>query len=621
LEIMVLGLLNGISFGMVLFLLASGLSLIMGLMGILNLAHGAFYMIGAYIGWTVAVKLGLSFWFGVLAGGLFAGLIGLFLERGFLRHLYKQINEQVLLTFGFIYILSNLTQWIWGPIDKAPFAPSLLSGSFGIVGRFFPYARLGIILLGAAVAVGLWWLQEKTRVGAMVRAGMDDRAMTMALGINVPVVYTALFFLGSFLAGCAGVIGAQMFGARISMGIEIMLLGLIVLIVGGVGSVQGSLLGSILIGTIDAVGRILAPDFAMFTMYMAMVIILLFRPTGLLGRRDQGVSTKAMESDSWQWKQRSTGVFPYISGLAVLCILPLFFSGYLQSLMTKILIFSIFAMSLDLIFGYAGLISLGHAAYFGAGAYTVAVLILHYDINSLWISLPLGVLVSSAFAAIFGLMAIRVSGNYFLLVTFALGQLLYSVAFKWRWLSSMGTTGIVGIEQPEIGIEGFTWNHTNFYYFVLVIFVICFFFLYRIVESRFGYVLRGIRESDIRMSSLRYNTWLYKYISFIIAGLFAGVSGVLFAYHNQMVVPNHLAVMTSGLVMFMIIIGGTATIYGPVIGSAIIILLEYYSSILTPQRWPLILGAVFIVSIMFARRGVSVYISTKLYKAISSWKR
>ncbi len=279
-----LGLLNGVSFGMVLFLVASGLSVIFGLMGILNMAHGALYMVGAYVGWTVAVQHGLSFGLATLAGGIVAALVGLVIERGFLRHLYKQPNAQVLLTFGFIYILANLSQWIWGPDFRGPFTAPFLSGSFQIVGRSYPTARIGIIFIGLLVAVGLWWLQNKTRVGAIVRAGMDNKEMTGGLGINLARVSMAVFFLGSFIAGAAGVIGAQLLGVRTMMSIDILLLALVVIIVGGVGSVQGALLGSILIGTIDAFGRALFPEFAMFTIYLAMIAILLIRPSGILGR-------------------------------------------------------------------------------------------------------------------------------------------------------------------------------------------------------------------------------------------------------------------------------------------------------------------------------------------------
>jgi branched-chain amino acid transport system permease protein len=281
----IINLLNGVSYGMVLFLIASGMSIVLGAMGITNLAHGSLYMVGAFVGWTVAVKLGATFGLGVLAGGLAAGLVGLAMERGLLRHLYKQPNEQVLLTFGFVYILSNVCLWVWGGWPRMPFTAKFLTGSFEIMGRAYPKARIAIILIGLVLAVGLWWLQDRTRMGAIVRAGMDDKETTMGLGINLELAFAVIFFISSFIAGAAGVIGAQLLGVQTDLGLEVLLLALIVIIVGGVGSIQGALLGGILIGVIDAFGKAVFPQMAMFTMYLTMIIVLIVRPTGLLGRK------------------------------------------------------------------------------------------------------------------------------------------------------------------------------------------------------------------------------------------------------------------------------------------------------------------------------------------------
>jgi len=283
-DILLLNLLNGVSFGVILFLIATGLSITMGLMRILNMAHGALFLIGAYVG-IVLVRQGWTYPLAALIGGVVAGLIGLAMERGFLRYLHKQLNEQVLLTIGFVYILTNLSLWVWGGWPRMPFTAKFLSGSFEILGRAYPKARMATIIIGLVMAIVLWWLQDKTRVGAMVRAGMDNKEMTMGLGINLDRLFALVFFVASCIAGVAGVLGAQLLGVYNALGLEILLLALIVIIVGGVGSVQGALLGGILIGVIDAFGRALFPKLAMFTMYFTMIIILLVRPSGLLGRR------------------------------------------------------------------------------------------------------------------------------------------------------------------------------------------------------------------------------------------------------------------------------------------------------------------------------------------------
>ncbi len=277
-------LVNGISFGMILFLIASGLSIVMGLMGITNLAHGALYMVGAYVGWTIAVQLKLNFWLAVFVGGIAGALVGLLIERAFLRGLYKQPNEQVLLTFGFVYILSNLVIWIWGGHRRLQFTAPALYGSMDIAGMPFAKDRVAIIAVGIVIALALWYLQDKTRMGAVVRAGMDDKEMTKGLGIKLDSVFTIVFFLAAFIAGMTGVIGAQLLGAYSWLGTDILLYALIVVVVGGLGSIQGALLGGIVIGLIDTFGKALFPQLAMFTIYLAMIIILLAKPSGLLGR-------------------------------------------------------------------------------------------------------------------------------------------------------------------------------------------------------------------------------------------------------------------------------------------------------------------------------------------------
>jgi len=239
-------LLNGISYGMILFIMASGLSLIFGTMGILNLAHGALYVIGAYIGLTLATQ-GTNFFLAALAAGVSIGLLGLVLERALLGRLYKQINEQVLLTLGLVYIFSNVILWIWGPVTQVGMAPSILQGGVNIGDSSYPLYRLVIVLIGLAIFVGLWFFQEKTRIGAIIRAGMDDKQMTIGLGINYGLFSSFIFFLGCLLAGLAGFLGTPVIGIAPWLSFDILLLALIVIIVGGVGYVQGTLVGAILI--------------------------------------------------------------------------------------------------------------------------------------------------------------------------------------------------------------------------------------------------------------------------------------------------------------------------------------------------------------------------------------
>lgn len=274
---------NGVAIGAVLFLMASGLSLLIGAMGVLNLAHGAVYMVGAYIAWTITIDAGLPFPLAVLGAAAGAAALGVVLER-FYRPIAGLPDEQILLSFGLIYVITNLTQWIWGPIAKAPFQVSWLAGSFKVGSVAIPVVRLAIAVVGFAVAGLLWFVQERTRAGAIVRAGMDDADMVRALGINLGRVVVMVFVLGSAVAGLAGAMGGLVLGANSAQAIDVLLLALIIVVVGGVGSVGGTFVASMLIGVLDAYSRDLFPNMSSVVLYLLMAVVLVVRPTGLSGR-------------------------------------------------------------------------------------------------------------------------------------------------------------------------------------------------------------------------------------------------------------------------------------------------------------------------------------------------
>ena len=275
--------LNGISFGMLLFLLASGLSLIYGLMKILNLTHGSFYLLGGYIGLTV-VHLTGSLLLAVLVGSLSIALLGAVMERFLLRRFHLQEMPQTLLTFGFLFIFSDLAIVIWGGNPQTMPKPAMLSESVQLGAFLYPSYRLFIIGFGFAIAGLLWWMQEGTRVGAMLRAGVDDEEIARALGINVSLLFTLVFALGAFLAALGGVMGGPIMGVYPGADFEVMLLGFVVVIIGGLGSLKGALVGGLIVGLLDNFGKVFFPEFALFTIFAPMALILAMRPAGLFGR-------------------------------------------------------------------------------------------------------------------------------------------------------------------------------------------------------------------------------------------------------------------------------------------------------------------------------------------------
>jgi branched-chain amino acid transport system permease protein len=292
----------------------------------------------------------------------------------------------------------------------------------------------------------------------------------------------------------------------------------------------------------------------------------------------------------------ATGVL----GLA-LALLPIGLSSYQLGLLTKMLIFAIFAMSLNLILGYAGLPSLGHAAYFGLGAYTVALLALRL-IDNFWIDFGAALVVVGVVSALFGLLCLRAQGSYFLMITLAVAQVLWGIAFGWRRLTG-GDDGLPGIPRPTAGLPWSVAGGMGFYYFVFVFFVLSTAALWLVVHSPFGRALIGIRESERRMEVLGYNVWLYKYVAVILAGLFAGLSGNLFVYYTGFVSPSYLSIVFSAMALIMVILGGAGTLLGPALGSVAIVFLENVISAYT-ERWLFVLGLIYVAVTLFAPDGL-----------------
>ncbi len=286
--------------------------------------------------------------------------------------------------------------------------------------------------------------------------------------------------------------------------------------------------------------------------------------------------------------------------IALVAVMGKALPAYYVGLVTQVLIMAIFAMSMDILLGYTGLPSLGHAAMFGAGAYGTALVALKVSPN-LWAHLGAGLAAAVVVSLVFGVLALRASGPYFLMITLALAQLLWALAFSWRPLTG-GDDGLPGVPRPYLSLLPADWSASaNFFYLALLVFAISAAAMYLLVQSPFGHALRGILESESRMEALGYNVWLYKYLAFILAGLFAGVAGTLFVYYHGFVSPEVLSLQQSGNALLMVILGGAGTLWGGVIGAAILVLLINLVSSYT-VHWQLILGAVYILIAFGFRR-------------------
>jgi branched-chain amino acid transport system permease protein len=286
--------------------------------------------------------------------------------------------------------------------------------------------------------------------------------------------------------------------------------------------------------------------------------------------------------------------------LALLAALPLVGTSYAVNLVIEVLIFAIFAMSLDLLLGYTGLISFGHAAFFGVGAYAAVVLATQLGFG-IWPALAAGVVLTAAVAAVIGYCCVQLSGVTFFMLTLAFSQLLFAVSLKWRSVTG-GTDGTGGLGRPSILGWSFG-DPTSFYYLILAFFVVSYVVLRRLIASPLGHVFIGIRENEPRMQAIGYRTRRFKLLAFVIAGAFGGLSGGLYAMFNGFISPESLYWTASGEVLIMVILGGAGTLTGPAIGAAIFLLMKNFVSTRT-DHWMLIIGIVFICCVMFFRQGV-----------------
>jgi len=275
--------LNGVSYGCLLFLLAAGLTLTQGLLRLVNLTHGSYYLLGGYLGLLVVKATG-NFWLGILVGAAAMALLGTVIQNFFLSRYPTNTLAQVLLTFGFLFLLGDLALWQFGGTPQTIPTPSLFQGAVSIGPARFPTYRF--VLIGAGIIIGLflWWFIDHTRIGMLVRASVDDAETASGLGVNTPVLMTGVFALGALLAGAAGVIGGPLVGMYPGADLDVLLLAIVIVILGGEGSLRGAFLAAIIVGLLDTAGRTLFPQFSLFAIFAPMAIMLVVRPSGLLGR-------------------------------------------------------------------------------------------------------------------------------------------------------------------------------------------------------------------------------------------------------------------------------------------------------------------------------------------------
>jgi branched-chain amino acid transport system permease protein len=588
--------LNGLASASALFLVAAGLSLIFGVTRIINFAHGSLFMLGMYI--AVALAPILGFWWSVPLAALAVAAFGALVEATLLRRLYAAPELlQLLATFALVLVIKDFTLWAWGPEDiLGPRAPGM-DGAVQIAGLRYPEYDLFLIAFGPLVLGALWFLLRRTRWGTLVRAATQDREMAGALGVNQRWLFTSVFALGALLAGLGGAVQTPREPATLFIDLQIISDAFVVVVVGGLGSIPGAFLAALLIAEIKSF--CIGLGYSKITLvveFIVMAVVLVLRPWGLLGRMPAAARGPGAVELPLTLPSRSALTALVATALA-LALVPMLSAGYTLVLLTDILLFALFAVSLHFIMGPGGLHSFGHAAYFGLGAYGAGLLLLKGGLP-MELALALAPLLAVCGAVVFGWFCVRLSGVYLAMLTLAFAQITWSVMFQWDAFTG-GSNGLIGI-WPASWLS----SKTAYYYLTLVTCVGAIALLWRVLYAPFGYALRAGRDSPLRADAIGIDVRALQWAAFVFAGLFAGLAGALFAFSKGSISPEALAVPRSVDGLVMVLLGGIQTLTGPVWGAALFTWLQDSVS-RGIDYWRAVMGAVVLILVLVFPQGLT----------------
>jgi branched-chain amino acid transport system permease protein len=599
-SLLLVQLLSGLANAMFLFLIASGLSLIFGVTRIVNFAHGSFYMLAAYLTYSLAAALPggpAAFYLAALLAALAVAAIGGLVEVLLLRRVYRAPElYQLLLTFALVLITADVVRWVWGADNKTgPSAPGL-AGSVPVAGQLFPSYDLAIIVFGPLVALGLWLLFHRTRWGVLIRAATQDREMVAALGVDQSRLFTSVFVLGSFLAGLGGALQVPRLALTTVMDTSVIVEAFVVVVIGGMGSVWGALLASLLIGVLNAFGVLLLPKIAIVLIFVVMAVVLVVRPWGLLGRPEIQLRPPGRGAVAERAARRPHPAWT-AAALLALVALPLVLPTFWVSIAVEIFAFALFAASLHLLMAVGGMVSFGHAAYFGVGAYGAALLL-----QLVGLPMPLAFLaaplVAALAAVLFGYFCVRLTSIYFAMLTLAFAQIVYAIVHQWDEVTG-GDNGLLSV-WPAAWLA----SPARYYYWALVATVAGVVLLRRVTASPFGLTLRAIRDHARRAEALGVNIRALQWTAFVVAGFVAGLGGAVFVFLKGSVFPVYTESPMSVQPLVMVLLGGVASPSGPLIGAAVYKLLDTVITRYT-DYWQLVLGAILVALVLVFPRGIA----------------
>lgn len=613
-------LLNGLAGASSLFLVAAGLSLIFGVTRIVNFAHGSFYMVGIYAAYTAVSWLGggAGYWLGLVLAAVAVGIVGAAVEMLVLRRIYHAPELfQLLATFALVLVIKDAALWIWGPEELlGPRAPGL-GGSVPILGRAFPTYDLFLMVVGPVVLGLVWLLLTRTRFGTLVRAATQDREMVGALGVNQAWLFTAVFALGAMLAGLGGALQLPREPANLELDLATIGAAFVVVVVGGMGSIPGAYVAALLIaelkaiciwlGVVEVAG--IAISFSKLTLvveFLVMAVVLVVRPWGLLGRpqapsRYAGAAEAPLRAPDRLAKAAGAAVVLALVALPALATQ----SPYTIVLAVDILVAVLFAASLHFIMGPAGMHSFGHAAYFGLGAYAAALLVraASLPMEGALLAAPL---VAALGAVVVGWFSVRLSGVYLAMLTLAFAQIAWAIVYQWDAFTG-GSNGLTGVWPA-----GWLADKRAYYALVLALVLAGVWALRRVLHSPFGYAMRAGRDSVLRADAIGIDVKRIQWTAFVIAGLFAGLAGALFAFSKGSISPESLHVGKSIDALVMVLLGGVQTLSGPLVGAAAFTWL-HDTVARTTEYWRAMLGAIMLILVLLFPQGLAGFARQLVY--------
>ncbi|GEO81709.1 ABC transporter permease [Pararhodospirillum oryzae] len=554
--------LGGLASASSLFLVAAGLSIIFGVTRVVNFAHGTLYMLGAYLAWTLAVPLGLGFWPAVLLAPLGIGVLGALLEVTLLRRIYHAPDLfQLVATFAVVLIAEDLVPLIWGPEDLlGPRAPGL-TGAVRVAGVRIPLYDLFLIALGPVVLAGLWLLFTRTRWGLLARAATEDRVMVAALGTNHRWLFTGAFALGSLLAGLGGAVLLPRETLHHDLDVQMIVSAFVVVVVGGMGSLPGAYLAALILGLANAYGIALVPQGTLVTMGLVMMLVLVVRPQGLLGRRERADAPPPAGPGPWLSPASPAQRLGAALVLGALALSPMVLGEYGLAILSETLILALSAAALQMLMGPAGLVSFGHAAFLGLGAYGAGLVVVHAG-APLPLALAAGVGLGAAGGLVVGWFSVRLGGVYLAMLTLAFAEIIHALAVQGGTLTG-GDNGLVGLWPPAWAAPA-----PAFLWLTLALVVPALLALRALVLGPFGRRLQAARDARERAGACGLDVRRLHAQAFVIAGAATGLAGALFAFLKGSVFPTLAAVPISVDALVMVLLGGVHSLAGPVLGAA-----------------------------------------------------